>query len=362
MRRFLQRSVYSVGSSTLRRSSSSGTATDPMPTQKQNSSPEGYSATPSGTEGIRDTPYPPPTLPNVLERDLVQEFSNRALKADGRENQLEALVWDEKTTYEPILLQKGQRNYYTYTDDIPQHVDPLYGDYMLTQNRAYFEKVRTQDPLWKRILRYGFIAAFGVTFWTSLVLAKVWIHQPREILQLREEILQNAYGKVLELGAGQGGNVGLYPYPAHEVWMMDQDEVMLRRLMARLPKTTFPSYHVLQQKVEDLENFPAASFDTVIDTFGLCHYNDPVRVLRQMQRIVKPTGIILLLEHGRTPYAPVNWFLDYNSERHQMNTHGCAWNKPIDQYITDSRLIVKEFKLEHYGTTKYVVAYPEQVT
>lgn len=40
-------------------------------------------------------------------------------------------------------------------------------------------------------------------------------------------------------------------------------------------------------------------FDFVVDTFGLCSFNDPVNVLREMARVAKPDGKILLLEHGK---------------------------------------------------------------
>ena len=46
----------------------------------------------------------------------------------------------------------------------------------------------------------------------------------------------------------------------------------------------------------NLGSFPDQCFDTVVDTFGLCSYDDPVAVLKEMQRVCKPDGKILLLE------------------------------------------------------------------
>ena len=57
-----------------------------------------------------------------------------------------------------------------------------------------------------------------------------------------------------------------------------------------------------------LSKFPAHSFDTVIDAFGLCSHEDPVQVLREASRVCKPGGQILLLEHGK---AHTGWLYDW---------------------------------------------------
>jgi ubiquinone/menaquinone biosynthesis C-methylase UbiE len=49
------------------------------------------------------------------------------------------------------------------------------------------------------------------------------------------------------------------------------------------------------------------SFDTVLDAFGLCSYEDPVAALREMRRVCRPDGRVLLLEHGRSYLPPLNW-------------------------------------------------------
>ncbi len=65
-----------------------------------------------------------------------------------------------------------------------------------------------------------------------------------------------------------------------------------------------------------LSRFPAASFDTVVDAFGLCSHEDPVQVLREASRVCRPDGRILLLEHGRSHYDWLNGRLDGSAEKH----------------------------------------------
>ena len=285
--------------------------------------------------------------------------SAACLRAEGREHQIEPLVWAEDTHYPPILSRPGQRSVYYHMDDLPPHVSPLY-PYLHSQRREFFQTERNKRPWSQTLFRFGFFFLSFILFVYALVAAEVWIHQPRDVLLMREEMLQNAYGRVLELGAGQGSNVGLYPYPAHEVWMMDQDVVLLRRLEARLPRTSFPAYHILQQKVEDLERIPSGSFDTVVDSYGLCHYRDPVSVLREVQRIVKPTGVILLLEHGRTEYPWVNAFLDFYADRHAEKTAGCRWNRPVEEFVKESGMVIKDLRRKHFGVSLYCVGYPTE--
>ena len=70
----------------------------------------------------------------------------------------------------------------------------------------------------------------------------------------------------------------------------------------------------------NLEDFPDQCFDTVVDTFGLCSYDDPIVVLTEMKRVCKPDGKILLLEHGRSKTNSfITKYLDKNSERHAKN-------------------------------------------
>ena len=49
--------------------------------------------------------------------------------------------------------------------------------------------------------------------------------------------------------------------------------------------------------------FKDGSFDTVVSTLGTCTFPDPVEALREMRRVCRPGGTVLLLEHGRSNRA-----------------------------------------------------------
>lgn len=291
--------------------------------------------------------------------DIVLETARKALALEGRDEEPEAMVWQWETTAPPILAQ-GKQNVYDHTDDIPQHVKPFW-HHEYYQQREYFRLQREKRPLKERMRLWSGVSAALVVVGAALTFFRVWVEQPKEIRQMREDILQHTYGRVLELAAGHGQNIGAYPYAVHEVVMTDSSPQQLQALRYRLPKTSYPKYDVRRVRSESLDIFKDGEFDCVVDMFGLCHLHDPVMALRQMQRVVKPEGMILLLEHGSSPYPPVNWFLDYFEKRHSINTHGCKWNSPIRKYLEESRLEIKTLHNKHYGTTYYVVAYPEVI-
>lgn len=291
--------------------------------------------------------------------DVVLEYARHALARENRDEIPEAITWKWETTAPPILAQ-GKQNFYDYTDDIPLHVKP-YWHHEYYQQREYFKLQREKRPLKDRLKTFAQFLLGISLLGGGLTLFRVWVDQPKQIRTMREEMLQQTYGRVLELAAGHGQNIGAYPYAVHEIVMGDSNPQQLQSLRYRIPKTAYPKYEIRRVRSEKLDEFGDAEFDCVVDMFGLCHLHDPVMALRQMQRVVKPTGMILLLEHGQSCYPPVNWFLDYFEQRHNVNTHGCKWNMPVVEYLRQARLEVRELRQLHYGTTYYVIAYPEQV-
>lgn len=115
----------------------------------------------------------------------------------------------------------------------------------------------------------------------------------------------------------------------------------------------------LRADSHDLSAIASDSFDTVVDTFGLCSYQDPVRVLQEMQRVCKDGGKILLLEHGLGDGVVVNTMIKMTNEAHKKQW-GCDRSKDIEKIVRDSGLIIQKFKREHKGSTYVVIAKPNK--
>jgi len=112
----------------------------------------------------------------------------------------------------------------------------------------------------------------------------------------RQEFLSGLSGRVLEIGVGTGKNLQYYPDDC-EVVAIDISEKMLSHAKKRLEDR-----HNISLFIMDAENlaFKDDSFDHVITTFVLCSIPDPVRSLEEMQRVCKPDGEVMNIEHMRS--------------------------------------------------------------
>jgi len=173
-----------------------------------------------------------------------------------------------------------------------------------------------------------------------------------------------ANGNVLEVGAGTGRNLKYYPMKnINRVLISDTSFEMLseaKKKISELPLEIREKFITSQLDAENLSQVPDSSFDTVVDSFGLCSFDDPVAVLKELQRVCKPNGKILLLEHGRSKtWKGITTHLDANAERHAMNW-GCVWNRDIDDIVEKSGLKIDTINTFHFGTTYYIIGSPKE--
>lgn len=174
---------------------------------------------------------------------------------------------------------------------------------------------------------------------------------------MRRFLLRSAHGRVLEIAAGTGRNLPYYT-PTSQLTLTDFSDGMLQQIPAKATEP-FASCELRVMSASELQ-FPDASFDTVVDTFGLCSMDDSVKALEEMQRVCKRDGggKILLLEHGRSHYAWLSNLLDKFAAKHAQRW-GCHWNRDILALVEKAGLEVKTVHRFHFGTTYYIVARPK---
>ncbi len=100
--------------------------------------------------------------------------------------------------------------------------------------------------------------------------------------------------KILEIGAGTGANFKFYPTSKCAV----ASEISIKMLAFARQKTN--SIALVQTSAETLP-FAANSFDAAFATLVFCSIPNPEKAFAELQRIVKPNGKIILLEHVRPP-------------------------------------------------------------
>jgi ubiquinone/menaquinone biosynthesis C-methylase UbiE len=102
--------------------------------------------------------------------------------------------------------------------------------------------------------------------------------------------------RALEVGVGTGKNLPYYPRDV-KIKAIDVSYRMLKR--ARKRASLLGSTVCLQEMDVQQLAFSNSSFDTVFATFVFCSVPDPVAGLKELKRVCKPNGKLLLLEHMR---------------------------------------------------------------
>jgi ubiquinone/menaquinone biosynthesis C-methylase UbiE len=116
--------------------------------------------------------------------------------------------------------------------------------------------------------------------------------------QMRREVLAGATGRTIDIGAGTGFNLELFPPEASELVLAEPDPHMLKQLREKVPKSGREA-SVVQAPAEKLP-FEDASFDTAVFTLVLCTVPDPAAALAEAARLLRPGGKLLFVEHVRS--------------------------------------------------------------
>jgi ubiquinone/menaquinone biosynthesis C-methylase UbiE len=102
--------------------------------------------------------------------------------------------------------------------------------------------------------------------------------------------------KILEVGVGTGKNLDFYP-TGKKITAIDFSPGMLGKARNKA-KGKGLSVDLVEMDVQDLR-FGDQTFDTIIATFVFCSVPDPIKGLREIKRVCKKDGKIILLEHVR---------------------------------------------------------------
>lgn len=164
---------------------------------------------------------------------------------------------------------------------------------------------------------------------------------------VRLALLNGARGRVLEIGGGTGANLPYYGRAVESLTVSEPDPAMLRRLERKVSQQATAA-RLVRAPAEHLP-FDDATFDTVVSTLVLCEVNDQQRALRELRRVLRPTGELLFLEHVRADDPRMARLQDRLNPVHRFVV-GCNCNRRTLDSIRDAGFVVT--KVQHIRLPK----------
>jgi ubiquinone/menaquinone biosynthesis C-methylase UbiE len=146
--------------------------------------------------------------------------------------------------------------------------------------------------------------------------------------ETRREVLAGASGRTIDLGAGTGVNLELFPAAVTELVLAEPDEHMLKRLRVKLSQSREEGAAVeaVQAPAEKLP-FADDSFDTAVFTLVLCTVPDPAAALAEAARVLRPGGKLLFVEHVRAEGPGLSRWQDRLEKPWRFLADGCHCNR-----------------------------------
>jgi SAM-dependent methyltransferase len=165
-----------------------------------------------------------------------------------------------------------------------------------------------------------------------------WAGEKLGMARKRRELLAEARGAVLEIGAGTGHNLGHYPAGLKDLVLLEPGlriggHIDLDRAPAGVPVR-------LEQAPAEYLPFDDDSFDTVVSTLVLCTVGDPQRAVAEAVRVLRPGGRLLFLEHVRAEKGWRRWLQRRSVRPWAAFADGCRCDRATVETIEDQMRIV----------------------
>jgi SAM-dependent methyltransferase len=157
---------------------------------------------------------------------------------------------------------------------------------------------------------------------------------------MRSNLLASANGRTIDIGAGTGANLDLFPAGLTELVLAEPDPHMFKQLHAKL-KTSGVVAKAIQAPAESLP-FADDSTDTVVFTLVLCTVPDPAAAIAEAARVLRPGGKLLFLEHVRSEDPGLARWQDRFEKPWRFLADGCHCNRDTVSLIEASPLTLEQ--------------------
>lgn len=179
-------------------------------------------------------------------------------------------------------------------------------------------------------------------FYTRQIFPRLmdWVMRGPRFQEERQRTLHDLHGSVLEIGFGTGLNLPHYPKAVSWLTAVEPYNLLPDRVTQRSVEAPMP-VEVVRVTAERLP-FEDGKFDCALSTWTLCTIPDVQAALREIRRVLKPDGVLVFLEHGRSDHAEVTGWQDVLNPLQRLFACGCNLNRPIDSLVEEGG-----FKITH---------------
>jgi ubiquinone/menaquinone biosynthesis C-methylase UbiE len=179
-----------------------------------------------------------------------------------------------------------------------------------------------------------------------------WVER-RFLAASRPWLVGHASGDVLEVAVGTGLNLEHYPGQVR-LTGIERSAGMLEQTRSRAAE--IGRSILLHRADAHALPFADASFDTVVCTFALCGISDPAEAVREMTRVLRPHGALLLADHVPSTVAPIRW-VQALMDQYSVPRFGEHWRRRSLPHVQRNGLRVQTRERFFHGVIERIVAH-----
>ena len=160
-------------------------------------------------------------------------------------------------------------------------------------------------------------------------------------------------GVVLEIGAGSGANLSRYRRAAR-VFAIEPDAASAQQAQVAAAHCALP----VSVKIAVAEHLPiaSASIDHVVSSLVFCSVQDQRQALREIRRVLRPNGVLSMIEHVRPQTSALAIAADAVTPYWQRIAHNCHLNRPTVEVLRGEKWDVRV--LQRRGVFVHLEARP----